>query len=120
MSKWKELIPAKILDIIFLYLNNGDEVIAKESLVQFALTCHHWKGPAQRVFFSEITLSALSDIEKLFKVVLQNEEIGRWVKALCCKRSDGWNSVVLLAIHFMLPTLKKIDFHGSSSLYSSF
>jgi hypothetical protein len=121
MHNWSEL-PNEILNIIFLYLKQeGDtRVTIQKDLAQCALTCRSWKVPAQTIYFSEIHLQSVGELQKIYKVASMNEKLAKSVKVSICIKEYNFNVIMLFAIDTIFPNLEKIEFGDSNISYSSF
>lgn len=123
MSSWSKL-PAEILNIIFLYLNNNEESnTRKNDVSQCTLTCSNWKVTAQTVLFSDVDIQAQEISNSLNRLILVNNSLGKLVKSFNTAGTlDGSTSNInLLAIDIQFPNLEQFNFYGGDDdLYSCF
>lgn len=62
-------LPAEVLDLIFSILKDDEEI---ETVGQGVLVCKQWKAPAQRVYFSTITIDYQDEVDRLIQALKNN------------------------------------------------
>lgn len=73
-------LPTEVLDQIFSRLNVGSpytETVEMKTVTQCILVCKQWKIPAQRVYFSKITLKKEEKVDSLIQTLKKSKSSPR-------------------------------------------